>query len=543
MKTRTLIFGLAALATLAGQAQNAMEAEMLTQQQLRGTARFTAMGGAFTSLGADLSSMTQNPAGLGLYRSNDLAMTLNLGIEKFGATTNLGSFSQTQTKMRFDNIGYAGVVKLNGPMRYFQWGVSYNRRNSFDRIIQGQATLPGSSLSNYIASYTNGVHVDAISLPGEGSDSKYDPYLDSDNDWLSILGYQSFIINQKPGTTDQYAGLYQNGSRGDAVFNLKESGYSDEYNIDFAGNVNDVVYWGLGVGIVDISYTRNLIYDESIEGAYVYDDYLNAMTTGNAGFTLDAYKRLQASGANVKLGVILQPTDGLRIGAAVHTPTWLGVNHYGDGKMDFAMTPNGVTTTTGEAALSGKKWTPSFDFDTRLTGPWRWMVGASYVLGGRAIVSLDYERTEYPDMSVMSPNYNLLGGSYVENEAVNGDIKNYFRGSNVVRAGVEYSLSRSFKVRAGFNHTGSNATADALDGKMQIITSGVDPAYTFDESRNAYSAGLGYRSGAWYIDMTYQHVRANGQFSAYTPFEGYASPGADLKNSYNNLILTTGFKF
>ena len=40
-----------------------------------GTARSMAMAGAFTSLGADLTSMAINPAGLGMYRRNEISIT------------------------------------------------------------------------------------------------------------------------------------------------------------------------------------------------------------------------------------------------------------------------------------------------------------------------------------------------------------------------------------------------------------------------------------------------------------------------------------
>ena len=39
---------------------------------------------------------------------------------------------------------------------------------------------------------------------------------------------------------------------------IKERGYVDEYSIDFGGNICDVVYWGLGFGITDISYNESM---------------------------------------------------------------------------------------------------------------------------------------------------------------------------------------------------------------------------------------------------------------------------------------------
>ena len=51
------------------------ELAQLSQTQPFGTARSMAMGGAFVSLGADLSSMSINPAGLGMYQHNELVLT------------------------------------------------------------------------------------------------------------------------------------------------------------------------------------------------------------------------------------------------------------------------------------------------------------------------------------------------------------------------------------------------------------------------------------------------------------------------------------
>ena len=44
-----------------------------------GTARSMAMAGAFTSLGADLTSMAINPAGLGMYRRDHVSDEFRTG--------------------------------------------------------------------------------------------------------------------------------------------------------------------------------------------------------------------------------------------------------------------------------------------------------------------------------------------------------------------------------------------------------------------------------------------------------------------------------
>lgn len=59
-------------------AQSAIEALKLTDTDLLGTARFVSMGGAFTALGGDISTLSQNPAGIGVYRTNEVVTTLTI---------------------------------------------------------------------------------------------------------------------------------------------------------------------------------------------------------------------------------------------------------------------------------------------------------------------------------------------------------------------------------------------------------------------------------------------------------------------------------
>ena len=129
------------------------------------------------------------------------------------------------------------------------------------------------------------------------------------------------ISNSSPGTNTEYVGLYQKGTNGDALYDVHQTGYVDEYNIDIAGNLDDIVYWGLGVGIYDVSFTQESNYSESMAGAYIYDRSTDAFATGNASFNLYNLKTVTGSGANIKLGLIVRPVDQFRIGFAVHTPT------------------------------------------------------------------------------------------------------------------------------------------------------------------------------------------------------------------------------
>ena len=527
--------GLALLLPAGAAAQSAVDAYNITPTQLRGTARFVSMGGAFTSLGGDLSSLSQNPAGIGIYRKSDVGLTFDISFRGYKTDTDQGSYKENQTKGFFDNFGYVGVIPLSGAMNSLSWGVSYNRANAFDRRFHGYNMPTETSLSNYVASFTQGVNSTGMLFDDS---KKYNPYLDSNNDWLSILAYNSMIINNTTSDTE-YAGLYQNGTVGDAMYDVREWGYTDEYNIDFAGNFNDVVFWGLGVGIVDMEYNRDVNYSESMSGALIYDNKTNALTTGNAGSNLYNAKRTSGTGANIKFGMIVRPVEALRLGFAIHTPTWLHLQHQGYGKIDANYTPDGTQDTNPTS-----EYTDNYDYDSRLNSPWRFMVGASTVIGSKAIVSIDYERVAYADMKMKYQDYSSSWGSnFVEDKAGNEDIKSYFKAANIIRVGAEYRITPSFSVRAGYNYQTSNVRDAAKDNRTEIYTAGTDPSYSFNNDTQNISFGLGYRYQAWYIDLAYQHTNTKSTFHAYTPFAGLRTPQADRSDSYNNIVISTGFRF
>ena len=66
MKKLYIILTATCCFALGSYAQSAIDAYRFSQPDLRGTARFMGMGGAFGALGGDLSTLSQNPAGIGV---------------------------------------------------------------------------------------------------------------------------------------------------------------------------------------------------------------------------------------------------------------------------------------------------------------------------------------------------------------------------------------------------------------------------------------------------------------------------------------------
>ena len=74
MKKKIVMMAFATLATVSVGAQSAYDAMNIASNDLNGTARFVGMGGAMGALGGDISTIGTNPAGIGIYRSNDACL-------------------------------------------------------------------------------------------------------------------------------------------------------------------------------------------------------------------------------------------------------------------------------------------------------------------------------------------------------------------------------------------------------------------------------------------------------------------------------------
>lgn len=546
-------------------AQSAFDAYSLSRNDLRGTARFVSMGGAFTALGGDLSTLNQNPGGIGVYRSSDIGGTLDLNIQS--ANSEVGSYSNkiNQTKFACDNIGYIGSVSLGSEtMPFFNWGISYGRVASFDRHYGGSLGNLGGSLTNYVADYTT---ADGW-RPNEllSSSQNYNPYLDSSAPWMSILMYNAYGINPPTPNSGQYQGLWEEGSTyGTGWYDVQEKGHVDEYAINFGGNIMNTVYWGIGFGITDIEYKSNTFYGESLQSARATglnsDGEPVGYASGDADFDLQNVKHIYGNGFNFKVGLIVKPINELRLGIAVHTPTYYNLSYEGWGRMSYDYYAN---TYPGGKSLSGMEDTDygyADNFDWNYRSPWRLMLGAAGVVGGRGILSVDYEYRPTQSMTVKSSD------GYSQT-AVNDDINTYFRASNIVRLGAEFRVTPQFSLRAGYVYESSPVTTDAMNGyrseggyniPVAYYTSGPDdtetqPSVTLDRSTQYITCGLGYRYQNFYVDAAFVHRYNRSRYQAYTNYTGlvpesdgytydYWAPSASVVQNNNSIVLSVGFKF
>ena len=136
-------------------AQNVDDALRYSQIFYGGTARSYSMGGAFTALGGDASTLNQNPAGIGVFRSSELTITPQLFYTKTTAGFN-GSVTNDLNNFNLSQIGLiANIISKPSGLVSFNIGYSFNKTNNLSQNVLIQGVSTNSSMADYWAGLGN----------------------------------------------------------------------------------------------------------------------------------------------------------------------------------------------------------------------------------------------------------------------------------------------------------------------------------------------------------------------------------------------------
>lgn len=528
MKKIILTISALVLVSSAVFSQGQLDAYKAAQTDLFGTARYMSMGGAFGALGGDISVMSTNPAGLGVYRSSEFVTTLSLNSASTEADWEGTKATGSRTRVYFDNIAYVGYFPTSNDEGIVGWnvGFSYNRVKNFNRnySLRGNANS-NYSLSDYMAERAYGLDVGDIA---ESGSSTYNPYNNVD-DWLSVLGYNSKYFTTIENEKTVYGSAFgeEDGSGQWNPYQLKgaeldvsERGGIDQYNIAFGLNISNIVMLGATVAITDINYHYNSYYAEDFENT----NYLE----------LENWLDTEGTGYGFNIGAIVQPVDYLRLGVAYNSPTWYKMTDYYD------------ATATSDSYFWDKKYSSHTPYnaysDYEFRSPDRWIFSAAAILGQTALLSVDYELTNYKNMK-------LYYDDGRENQNSNADIRDNFGSAGTLRIGAEVKVTPQFAVRAGAAWVSNPMKSTLKDGAVEVKTVGTIPNYTIENSISNYTIGLGYRfTPSFYLDLACILRSQKEDLYAFSKIfdEGQLitdSKPASLKTNTTRVALTLGYKF
>lgn len=484
----------------------------LSRTHVFGTARVMGMGGAFVSLGADLSSMSLNPAGLGMYRRSELSLTPLVPMSN-GSTKGSPSWvGNNKTSFAFANIGVALNVleRSSGALTSLTIGFGMNRIADFNtRYSYSSESVYDPASGNYMPTIADIFSQQLNTFDVYPNDNNEVPVRDwNPNVWPAILGYDGFMVGFYPDGGNNPWGVERIGGNASVLHSMDvvNNGSVNEFDLSVGGNINNIVYFGATLGIQSIYKRSTITYQE--EYGYFNSNGIAQTWNGNTETWSDLpeqldrmnlYQRMvmDGSGVNFKLGVVVRPTTGLRLGMAFHTPTYYSLDYSYEADLFSDTRKNSdkkeVVRRGNNTPRATNEDYNSWDF----TSPARLMFGASYTFGNFAIVSVDYERDWYNGIRLKNVPYD----NYLSPEDYKQEFKSNFQGTNSFRAGVEIKPLPILSLRFGGGYT------DSMLKDRDYYVYNADSSMPVTYKSYYFSAGLGVSlSRSVTLDVAYQNL-------------------------------------
>ena len=527
-------------------AQNVYDAERMFSNELNGTARFVGMGGAMSALGGDMSVMGTNPAGIGIFRSNDASVSFGFNNTQTMSRFNGTQMKENKTRASLDQLGFVYTHKVGNmtSLRFVNFGFGYHKSRNFNRLFSMGGALDGFSQSWQLSDELNYAGIDADNF--DKVLQYKNPYRDYWDKYpiLSMMAARTGVVDLNPVYDANYKGsdnerkipvLGWDGDRNN--FYSEEKGGISQYDFSVAFNIEDRIYVGATLGLYDIMYDRFSTYTEDLIGYQPTggnDNRIYAipvdgdLVVSNGGYTLDNYYRLEGSGVDLKLGVIMRPFEDspFRVGLSVHTPTWY----------ELTETTNAVLSSDIMAFEAPYQenlsdyLTPEYrTYAYRMSTPWKFNVSAGTTLGGLVALGAEYEYADYSTSRLEDLEGFELGDQ--------SSVEKYLRGVNTFRVGMETRIAPSFSLRAGYNYSSALFQENAYSA-LAVYRTSTD--FNNVKAKNTVTFGLGYRGEVVYADLAYKYDVYKSDFYA---FDDVYLPKTEVDNERHQLIFTIGTRF
>ena len=509
------------LMTVPALAQETYQDTKLAENSLNGTARYVGMGGAMEALGADISTIGSNPAGIGLFKKSQLSLSAGVvaqtdaenNVDFNGAGINIKG---DKSHASFDQIGIVWSVG-RGKSSYLNLAFNYHKSADFGQILTAANYLQGASQSKLTSrkyDYAVKQSKDYADMIWTGVDANYEKLMakDETNNSMNYYDGKSFLFGQ-----------YQKG-------------YIGEYDFNISGAINNRVWLGVTIGIHDVNYRSNSYYAE------------NLMGEGNP--TADAWEdlKIDGTGFDVKAGVIFRPVaeSPFRIGAYVNSPVYYDLTMHGASDLSLADGQN--QGDNGNTSV----------YDFRLNTPWKVGVSLGHTVGNYLALGATYEYAWYNHMDnrIKDGGYYDYDGYYETSSSddnMNDNTQAMLKGVSTLKLGLEYKPIPMLALRLGYNYVSPMFKEDGY--RDQTIASpgtayATSSDYTNWKATNRITAGVGFNYQKWSFDVAYQYSAQKGDFY---PFMSYydksdsqydcVAPVTEVKNNRHQVLATLSYKF
>jgi len=496
MKKMLLVMVASALAMSGVYAQSAEEAIRYSRATAGGTARALGVGGAFGAMGADFSALSINPGGLGLYRSS--ALTFTPQIMNTGINSRFLENETEEKRYHFNINNLALVISHLKRDRHHEpvtegW-VATNFAFGFNRLAHFHSKYffsgfnDQSSILDHYATRLNGTHPSQIDY-GLG----FNP----------VLGYETYLLNPSAADSSQYEPVIRNGDV-EQQGSFRSKGALDEMLFSFGANYSDKIYFGGSFGIPIVHYDSEFTYREN--------DTRDSVPGFNS-FELNDFLSTNGAGVNFKFGLIYRLSEWIRLGGAIHSPTYLFLED------NYHSTMESAFDTVGHSSES-----PSGNFEYNLTTPWKVVGSLGFLIKKHGFISIDYEWLDYTQAYYdFDAPFQLIASE--TNDALQ---QRYGQASNL-RIGGELSFE-VLRFRAGYAFYGSPVGSELFD-------------FNADDALHQYSLGFGIRERHFSLDFAFVHTESANDYELYSLENNGDSPSINNELLRNQFTVTAGFRF
>jgi len=478
MKKTFAIF-IVSFLSLALFAQNENDALRYSLINYGGTARFAGLSGAYGAVGADFTSLSQNPAGIALYRKSEFSITPVLSSNNTTSNYQGQSISNSRNTMYLGNAGYVFSQNMNGhagPLVSMQFGFGINQLARFSNWM----TLSGFNTHNSLLT----TYVDDVNYSGQ-------PPSDWDNFGVG-LAYDANLIyydstNMRWAADMESGGIQQTKT-------VETRGSLNETVLSAGANISDKLFLGITFAFPYLRYEEYSTLTE--------EDTKNSNSYFNQ-FDRKEYLYTRGTGFNFKAGFIFMPIQFIRIGGAIHTPT----NFF-----NMSDSYHATMNSYFEGNEQYSEYSPDGYYEYKLHTPLRAMGSVAFLLGKYGLISADYEYIDYTNAKLQAPDYSFSQ----ENSAIRTD----YTSANNFRIGAEVKAG-FVALRGGYNFYGSPYKDSGSIG-----------------DRTGYSFGIGMREKAYFVDFAYNHSNSDVNYYLYS-----TAPESNNTIRTNAYSLTFGLRF
>lgn len=410
--------------------QTSSDAIDFSQVMYQGTAKATGMASALGAVGGDQTSISINPAGMGIYRSNELNMSLGVLCN----TSKSSYYGTDETSNRFrtniPNLGFVTAQEKSNFsfIRFTQWGISLNRTNDFNLYSVARGLNPNSSL---IDSYL-------------GQIDGYSPYdLKQDFPYTIYPAWQTYLIDTVGGF---YVSPIPQGNLWQSQ-NINFKGRSEEWTFSLSANCLDRLFIGASIGLTHLKRFGTRTYHEEVPSGYNDNEFRDWTFTEDLSSS--------GIGGNLKLGFIYHINTWLRMGLAFHSPTI------------YTIDETWQTETENHSTIFNYKYdSPYSAYNYYLLTPLKW-IGSMALVGHNGMISLDAEYTNFA-----KANFDYVEDDYYDYDPTNEEIASTYKPTLNIRIGAEYMLRSSY-IRAGIAYYGSSMGFGQKNGSIKKACFGI----------------------------------------------------------------------